>query len=63
MAPRFNKTKGEVFLALKKFNIELYLASENLAGSYTIYGRQQTIHYLIWYNHKITVRQLFVSEI
>ena len=33
MAPRFNKTKGEVFLALKKFNIELYLASENLAGS------------------------------
>ena len=31
---------------------------------YTIYGSKQRIYYLIWFiNHRVTVRQLFMSKI
>ena len=30
---------------------------------YTAQGSKQTIHYLIWYNCRVTARLLFVSEV
>ena len=30
---------------------------------YTIYGSKLTIHNLMWYNHSVTVRQLFVCKV
>ena len=33
-----------------------------LLCNYTIYGSNQTILYLIWHNHRATVRQLFVGS-
>ena len=47
----------------------LYFARENLVGiyqwpcDYTIYGNKQMVYYLIWYNRRVIVRQLFVSEV
>ena len=50
--------------ALDLIQICLYFARENLAGiDYSIYDSKQTIHYLIWFNHRVTDRQLFVSEV
>ena len=32
-------------------------------NDYTMYGSKQTIHYLIWYNHKATVCRVFASSV
>ena len=64
----FNKNSLMRFkLFFWEFLLFLYLARENLAKKwpcdYIIKGRKYKIYYLIWYNHRVTVRMLFVSYV
>ena len=43
-------------------SVILYLTHENLADSDPVIVPNKAIYYLIWYNDRVTVRQIFVNE-
>ena len=51
---------------IKSLNLQIIPRTRIVGGQrscdYTIYGKKSSINYLIWNNHRVTVRLVYVSE-
>ena len=64
---KYQKILAKLLQELKSVLTTIFLAHKEVGGgrlsSHTIKGSIHTSHRLIWYNHGITVRRLFMSKV